>query len=75
MYHEDEWKWQRSWENLSGAAGVGGYSWGTSPNNFIYAAFINLESQLEIWYQNKTDMDPFASWEKSKQCRVRNSQV
>lgn len=67
LYHENQWKWQRSWRDLSGAAGVGCYSWGEPPNNFIYVAFVNLENQLEIWYQSKADTDPFSDWEKCEQ--------
>lgn len=54
LYHdnEGEWKWQQSWPNMSGAAGVGCYSWG--PNN-MYVAFVNLQNQVEIYHRSKAD--------------------
>ena len=59
---DDEWTWQRSWTGYSAAAGVGCYSWG--PDNYTYAAFVNLDNALELWYNEKTDEDP-AGWRQS----------
>lgn len=59
---ENEWRWQRTWNDYSGAAGIGCYSW-TGPNNFIYAAFVNSNSDVEIWYQNVTGS---ATWQQSR---------
>lgn len=58
----DEWTWQRSWTNYSGAAGVGCYSWG--PDDYTYAAFANLDNDLELWNKEKTDPDP-EGWRQS----------
>jgi len=65
LYHdsEGEWRWQQSWKNLSAAAGVGCYSWG--PNN-IYAAFVNLQNQVEIHHRTKADAHLSDGWEKCK---------
>lgn len=60
--NDDEWTWQRSWTGYSAAAGVGCYSWG--PDNHTYAAFVNLDNALELWYKEKTDEDP-EGWRQS----------
>ena len=67
LYHDDEgeWKWQRSWENFSGAAGVGCYTWARN-HAYIYAAFVNLQNQVEIYYRTKTDAHLATGWEKCK---------
>jgi hypothetical protein len=62
-FTNDAWAWQRSWRNYSGAAGVGCYSWGT--DNYTYASFVNLDNTLELWYKEKTDMDP-NGWHQSQ---------
>lgn len=62
IFSDDEWTWQRSWHNYSGAAGVGCYSWG--PDEYTYATFVNLDNVLELWYKEKTAPNPY-SWRQS----------
>ena len=63
LLQDDEWKWQQSWEGYHGAAGVGCYSWSRGVN--IYAGFVNINNNVEIWYQNTTGSD---GWRQSKFC-------
>lgn len=56
---------------FSAAAGVGCYSWG--PDNYTYAAFVNLDNALELWYKEKTDEDP-EGWRESMTANLPPSQ-
>lgn len=64
LYQDDEWKWQRSWEGYNGAAGVGCFSWGAGP--YKYVGFVNVDNQLEIWWQNSTSVEGPSGWNQSK---------
>lgn len=63
---DGEWRRQLPWTGKSGAAGVGCFSWGSPIHKYIYAAFVNLDSQLEIWYQDRKATNPAQDWVKCK---------
>jgi hypothetical protein len=64
---EKEWNWQSKWDDLSGAAGVGCVVAPDSAHPYIYAAFVNLQSQVEIYYRTKADAHlATTGWEKCK---------
>jgi hypothetical protein len=63
---DDTWEWRRSWKNYSGAASIGCYKGGPT---YRYAALVNLDNQVEFWYQTKGSDDVSAVWFK---CELRS---
>lgn len=61
---DDVWAWQRSWKGYSGTAGVACDHQGDP--FYRYVGMVNLQNQLEFWYQVKGDDDLSAEWLKCK---------
>lgn len=57
---DDTWAWQRSWKGYSGTAGVACDHQGDS--FYRYVGMVNLQDQLEFWYQVKGGDDLSADW-------------
>ena len=66
---DTEWKYQQSWKNLNGHAGVGCYSWG--PGTSTYVMLVNEANTVEFWWKDTnsnttaTADHPINSWTNS----------